>query len=68
MGSTPTTGAKQNGLPGGRATGTIESGCYSNFQLESKSDKTWAVKTTVLQLKGLGSNQVIEQCSHEGKN
>jgi hypothetical protein len=27
---------------GGRVTGTIESDCRGNFQLESKSDKTQA--------------------------
>jgi len=44
---------------GGRVTGTIESGCFGNFQLESKSDKTQIDVATVTQSKGQGNKLIF---------
>ena len=40
---------------GGRVTGTIESGCYGDFQLESKSDRTHIDVATVTHSKEQGN-------------
>ena len=44
---------------GGRVAGTIESGCFGNFQLESKSDKTQIDVATVTQSKGQGNKLIF---------
>ncbi len=53
-GSSPVRCANQWTL-GGRVTGTIESGCHGNFQLESKSDRTQIDWFSGCQSKGLGN-------------